>query len=182
MEGFVCEGERVFLRHPVLADVDEFVSKAMQSISFHRDLVSPPMDREAFAGFVEGSNTDSERRLLVIEKDGNQIAGVLSISQIFLKGFCSAYLGYYAFEGFQGRGLMSQGLEGALEYGFENVGLHRIEANIQPGNASSIELVKRHGFSKEGFSRKYLKIGGEWRDHERWALIVDDWGGKAISD
>ena len=49
------------------------------------------------------------------------------------------------------------------------MGLHRLEANIQPGSLASIGLVKGAG-SAEGFSPKYLKIGGRWRDHERWAL------------
>jgi ribosomal-protein-alanine N-acetyltransferase len=52
--------------------------------------------------------------------------------------------------------------------------LHRVEANIQPNNAASIALVKRCGFRLEGFSPRYLKIAGEWRDHERWALLADE--------
>jgi hypothetical protein len=52
---------------------------------------------------------------------------------------------------------------------------YRIEANIQPGNKASISLVKRLGFTQEGFSEKYLQINGEWRDHQRWALTVENW-------
>jgi ribosomal-protein-alanine N-acetyltransferase len=53
--------------------------------------------------------------------------------------------------------------------------LHRLEANIQPGNLSSIGLVRSLGFKKEGFSEKYLQINGEWMDHERWAILVENW-------
>jgi ribosomal-protein-alanine N-acetyltransferase len=70
---------------------------------------------------------------------------------------------------------MRQGLELVLRHAFLDLGLHRIEANIQPGNHASIALARGAGFSREGFSRRYLKIGGRWRDHERWAIIVDDW-------
>ena len=48
-------------------------------------------------------------------------------------------------------------------------------ANIQPGNKPSIALVKKAGFTREGFSRRYLKVCGRWRDHERWAILQEDW-------
>ena len=77
----------------------------------------------------------------------------------------------YAFAGFEGRGLMTQALNAVVRHAFTNLGLHRVEANIQPGNAASIALAKRCGFQLEGYSPKYLKIGGRWRDHERWARV-----------
>ena len=73
---------------------------------------------------------------------------------------------------------MSEAINLILKYSFNNLKLHRIEANIQPHNTASIEVVKRCGFSKEGFSPKYLKVGGKWRDHERWAIIKENWNSK----
>ena len=56
-----------------------------------------------------------------------------------------------------------------------DLALHRLEANVQPANAASIALVERCGFVREGFSEKYLKIGGHWRDHARFAIRVEQW-------
>jgi len=108
--------------------------------------------------------------LLVCERESNRIVGVINITNIVLGVFRSGYLGFYAFAGFERRGLMYEGLRTAVRYAFDKLKLHRLEANIQPGNAASIALVKSCGFSKEGYSPRYLKIAGRWRDHERWAI------------
>jgi ribosomal-protein-alanine N-acetyltransferase len=70
---------------------------------------------------------------------------------------------------------MTAGLRAVLGAVFGELGLHRVEANVQPGNARSLRVVRRLGFEKEGFSRRYLKVDGDWRDHERWALIAENW-------
>jgi ribosomal-protein-alanine N-acetyltransferase len=70
---------------------------------------------------------------------------------------------------------MSEGLALVLDYAFGALDLHRIESNIQPNNAASLALVKRLGFRKEGFSPAFLRIDGEWRDHERWAMLNEEW-------
>ena len=74
---------------------------------------------------------------------------------------------------FAGRGYMSEAMRLLVRHAFTTMKLHRLEANIQPGNQASIALVKRCGFEREGYSPRYLKIGGRWRDHERWAIRAD---------
>ena len=96
--------------------------------------------------------------------------------------FVRAISAYYAFIPHNGKGYMSRGLGTVLRNVFRAHGLHRVEANIQPGNDESRRLIERLGFRLEGFSPRYLKIAGRWRDHERWALTIEDWkanGGKA---
>jgi ribosomal-protein-alanine N-acetyltransferase len=70
---------------------------------------------------------------------------------------------------------MSEGMQLLLRHAFRTLKLHRIEANIQPGNEASLRLAERAGFEYEGYSPRYLKIGGRWRDHERWAITREVW-------
>jgi ribosomal-protein-alanine N-acetyltransferase len=70
---------------------------------------------------------------------------------------------------------MCAGLGAVLRRAFGELRLHRVEANIQPENRDSIRLAERLGFRKEGLSPRYLKVGGRWRDHERWALLAEEW-------
>lgn len=99
--------------------------------------------------------------------------GAINLNEIVRGNFQSAYVGYYVGSLYAGQGYMQEALKLVIDYAFHNMGLHRLEANIQPANTASIALVKRCGFHKEGFSPRYLKINGTWRDHERWAILAD---------
>src|SRR5262249_54230743 len=119
----------------------------------------------------------TRRRLLVCRRGDGAILAVVNVSEIVRAAFQSAYLGYYAFRPHAGQGYMTEGLALVLRHAFRSLGLHRLEANIQPGNHPSRALVRGLGFRKEGFSPRYLKIGGRWRDHERWAIVREAWAG-----
>ena len=111
--------------------------------------------------------------MLICEQGSDRITGVININNIIRGSFLSASLGYYVGAPFAGRGYMREGLERVKRYAFIELGLHRLEANIQPGNERSLALVKRCGFEREGTSRDFLFIDGRWRDHERWTVIHD---------
>jgi ribosomal-protein-alanine N-acetyltransferase len=136
--------------------------------------VSPPGDRGKFARYVQSLRGDSRVGFLVVTQAG-AIAGLINVSEIVRGGFKSAYLGYYAFEPFAGQGFLRSGLIEVIARCFGELKLHRLEANIQPANARSIALVEGLGFRKEGLSPRYLKVCGRWRDHERWAVLAEEW-------
>ena len=106
--------------------------------------------------------------------DDGDLVGVFTISQIVRGYFQSAYLGYYASARHAGKGLMRESMALVLDHAFGPLALHRLEANIQPGNAPSIALARGAGFRLEGYSPRYLLIGGRWRDHERYAITADE--------
>ena len=178
-EAALLVGRNTLLRRPTSRDEEEALAAVRASRRLHRPWVEAPTTPEQFAALLARAERDDFESLLVCERVSGGIAGVVNFSQIFYGNFRSAYTGYYALEPYAGRGLMSEGLGLAARHAFRRLGLHRLEANIQPGNAASIALVKRCGFRKEGFSPRYLKIGGRWRDHERWALTVEDLAARA---
>jgi len=146
----------------------------VRSHKLHYPWVSPPSTAQAFTDYIERMKSPTFEGF-AIKTDTGELAGVINISEIVRGSFLSGYLGYYAFVPHNNHGLMTQGLEAVLQEAFRELGLHRLEANIQPGNEASRRLVKGLGFRLEGFSPRYLKIAGRWRDHERWALTVEEW-------
>ena len=134
-----------------------------------------PFGPKWLEGFLAGARRrDCERFLLCLEETG-AIVGQLGLSNIVRGVFHSAYLGYWIGAAYARRGLMGEGVALVLDEAFGPLGLHRVEANIRPENLPSRALVERAGFRLEGYSPQYLRIAGEWCDHERWALLADEW-------
>jgi [ribosomal protein S5]-alanine N-acetyltransferase len=170
---------RVRLEELSAADREPFLAMVRESRELHRPWAFPPERGDQFAELLARSAREDVLCLLVRPLEApRDIAGVFTISQIVRGLFQSAYLGYYAAAAYAGRGYMREALELVLDHAFDALGLHRLEANIQPGNASSIALARGAGFRLEGFSPRYLLIGGQWRDHERYAITAEERRGR----
>jgi ribosomal-protein-alanine N-acetyltransferase len=170
------DAHRVALRVLERADRDEFLALARESRGLHRPWTYPPERPDQFEELYARSRRDDTLCLLACLRDGGDIAGVLILSQIVRGAFQSAYLGYYAHERHAGQGFMGEAMLQTVDHAFGPLGLHRVEANIQPANHASVALARAAGFRLEGFSPRYLLIGGQWRDHERYAITADDRG------
>ena len=162
---------RIYLRPVVGGDRSEFLSLMRRSQQLHQPWISPPLTDAGFAGYLARTQRDDHEGLLVCNKHDDAITGVININNIIRGSFLSASLGYYAGAPYAGQGLMREGLDLVKGYAFYTLGLHRLEANIQPENFRSIALVQQCGFEREGNSRDFLFINGKWRDHERWTAI-----------
>ncbi len=180
---YLAEGPRTALRRFTEADAAEFTARARESRAHHHPWLFPPERTDTYAAYADTLARDPAREgFLVCERGesgaggeggpGGAIAGFININNIVLGGFRSGTLGYGAFAHAAGRGLMGEALGLVMDLAFGPLGLHRLEANIQPGNAASIALVRRAGFRLEGFSPDFLHIDGAWRDHERWAITA----------
>jgi ribosomal-protein-alanine N-acetyltransferase len=171
----VSRAVRVYLRAPTRSDRDEFLALMRASRAFHRPWASAPTDDERFAGYLAESRRLDFEAMLACRRQGDAIIGFFNLSQIARGSMQSAYLGYAAGKTFARQGYMAEGIELVLRHAFLDLRLHRVEANIQPGNQASLALARGAGFRREGFSPRYLKIGGRWRDHERWAILAEEW-------
>lgn len=174
MPSYDLTGDRVGIRRPTAEDCDEFVAMVQSSRDLHRPWAEPAATREQNAAYLELRQGPDNEGFLICDLGSGAIAGVINLNCIVRGQFQSAYLGYYGSAAFARMGYMTEGLRLVVRYAFNQMGLHRLEANIQPGNSPSIGLVRKCGFRREGFSPRYLKVGGEWRDHERWALLADE--------
>lgn len=156
----------------------EFLAAARRSRKLHRPWVAPPQTAADFRRYLGLKQSPTSVGYFVLSPHG-ELAGVINLSEIVLGQFQSAYLGYYVFSPHERKGYMRLGLSEVLRKAFRSHRLHRVEANIQPRNLASIALVRGLGFRREGYSLRYLKIAGRWRDHERWAITREEWRGQA---
>ncbi|MGW1976328.1 GNAT family N-acetyltransferase [Streptomyces sp. NPDC001889] len=170
----LATGPRTVIRALTPGDGAEFTAGARASTGLHRPWLFPPRTDRAYEEYADRLIEDPARAgLLVLERASGRIAGFININNIVAGAFRGGALGYGAFAHAAGRGLMGEGLSLVLRYAFGPLGLHRLEANVQPGNTASIALVRRAGFRLEGFSPDFLHIDGAWRDHERWAITSE---------
>jgi [ribosomal protein S5]-alanine N-acetyltransferase len=165
----------VWLSRPSPEDASEFIAEVQASRSLQAPWVFPADTPQRFEAYLGTAARADRASFLIRHADCGGLVGFANISNIVRGALQSGYLGYGAFASHAGRGLMTAGLSAVLDAAFGDLGLHRVEANIQPANTRSLAIARRLGFRHEGFSPRYLQIDGEWRDHERWALLAEDW-------
>jgi ribosomal-protein-alanine N-acetyltransferase len=167
--------KHVSIRPPNIGDCFAFLAAVRRNRTIHRNWISPKAKtRAAFARYLKKFETGSHHSFLVIHRETGGLVGVININDVIRGNFQSASVGYYAFAPHAGQGLMREGLMLVLRHAFRKLKLHRIEANIQRTNRPSLALAKKCGFVREGFSRRLVKICGRWKDHERWAILAEN--------
>jgi ribosomal-protein-alanine N-acetyltransferase len=169
------QGPRVRLAFPRRSDERDVLALNRRSRAFHHPWAAPPRTPAQFARYLARCRSADFVALHIWRTLDDTLLGSIELSQIARGRFQSAYLGYEIGAPFARHGYMAEALGLVLQYAFRQLRLHRLEANIQPKNEASVRLVQRLGFHLEGYSPRYLKLGGRWRDHQRWAILADDW-------
>jgi len=165
----------VSLSTPSHADEAEFIAAVRESRALLHPWADPADTPDRFAAYLDRAARPDHACFLIRHRSCGKLVGFVNINSIVRSALQSGYLGYAGFASHAGRGLMTAGLRAVVVTAFGEMRLHRLEANIQPANARSIALVRRLGFRQEGFSPQYLMVDGQWRDHERWALLAAEW-------
>jgi ribosomal-protein-alanine N-acetyltransferase len=181
---FTATGERVEVRPPSRADIEAYAAAVTLS---ERRLADFAMPDPHNLPLVLDNQSPTYRTFMVhaLEPEGSHgLVGRINVANVVGGAFRSATVGYDSYDPYAGRGLFAEGLRLALDLVFadqpQGMGLHRVEANIQPANHRSAGLVRSLGFVHEGFSRDFLHLPGldgrrAWRDHDRFTLLSSDW-------
>jgi RimJ/RimL family protein N-acetyltransferase len=163
----------VRLRAPDESYREAFLAAARRSRELHHPWTPAPDTDEAYDRYLSRAAQPNQSCLLVVTDD-DQLVGVYNLSEIVRGAFQNAYLGYYAFAPLAGTGLMRAAMPLVFTHAFDELGLHRLQANVQPENARSRALLEATGWREEGYAPRYLFIDGAWRDHVLYAITVED--------
>jgi len=182
-EPFRLTGERVFLRSPERGDYEEWASLRSRSRDFlvpwepswPPDALSRASFRARLTRYAEDWRTDQAYNLFIFADDGTLVGGV-GLSNLRRGVSETASLGYWIGQPFARQGYMTAALPLVLEFAFNRLHLHRVEAACLPSNIPSRSLLVRAGFREEGYARQYLCIAGKWQDHLLFAILREDCG------
>jgi ribosomal-protein-alanine N-acetyltransferase len=168
-------GKKIFLRPPTSKDFRGFAALMKIQRAEYRGFVTRQVKRNWFNEFVSRWQDEHARSFLICRQPDGAIVGSIGIFNIVRRNAKTAFTGYSVGAAHLRQGYATEALQLVLRFAFKKLKLHRLEASIQPHNAPSIALAKRAGFVHEGLSSRLVKIGGRWRDHERWAILAEDW-------
>ena len=113
--------------------------------------------------------------LVAAQGDERTVIGRVHLNAVVRGVFQNAYIGYWMAASQQGRGLMSEAVRAAVDWAFDTLRLHRIQAAVIPRNDRSVRVLEKLGFRREGLAERYLQIAGKWQDHAIFAVTREGW-------
>jgi ribosomal-protein-alanine N-acetyltransferase len=178
----VLEGPRVLLRPPVTRDVRAWVALRQASAAFLQPWEPTwPPDGASAAAFhrrrlqvKEDWRAQTGYGFLIFSRDGAEMLGGITLSNVRLGVARTGSLGYWVGAGYARNGYMTEAVRCVLDYSFGPLQLHRVEAACLPNNEASRGLLLKCGFREEGLARDYLKINGRWSDHVTFGILGTD--------
>ena len=164
---------RTFFRPVNAGDRREFLALTQDGRDLHSPWIKTPLTAHTFRAYLRRNERDDHLGFAICLRDGGEMVGVVNINHIVGGALRTGSVAYFVAKQHAGKGYMREGLTQVKEHAFQELRLHRLEANIQPGNTASQALVRGCGFALEGIAPRFLYINGAWRDHERWAAVAE---------
>lgn len=175
-------GGGVYLRHPGMKDFSAWANLRHESRDFlqpwepswREDHLSEKAYRVRLGTFKRLLNTDQAYPFHIFRASDNVLVGACNLTQVQRRVQQRVNLGYWVGERFARQGFARAAIRAACKFSFETLALHRVEAAVRADNSPSKTLLESLGFRHEGTGRGYLKIDGQWRDHELYAKLSSD--------
>ena len=166
--------ERLNLRQISLTDENEilFLRSDKRVMKFlDRPMAKSINDSRQFIHSINvGINKNEAITWAITLKNDSKLIGTIGYWQIFKKHF-RAEIGFILHPDFQGKGIMQEAINKIIKYGFDVMKLHSIEANVNPKNVSSIKLLKRNNFIREGYFKANYYYNGKFLDSAIYSLL-----------
>ncbi len=181
-------GEPIVLRPLTARDETAFVGVRRDNVDWLSpwDATNPGPDSSVrtFAAMLRSFDEEAAegRQLPLVIEVAGRLVGQVTLSNITLGSFRSCSAGYWIAQDSAGRGIMPTALATAADHAFTAVSLHRVEVNIRPENTASLAVVRKLALRHEGLRRRLLHIDGAWRDHESFAVTVEELNGGSLRD
>jgi [ribosomal protein S5]-alanine N-acetyltransferase len=159
------------------ADLAGLAVLLAESATFHRAWVSYPTTPGALRDYAAEVAAAGGHLFVARRREDAAMVGLISLSRVSRGAWQSAECGCAVGVRYQGHGYLAEALVAVVTYAMTRLGLHRIEALVQPENTPSERMLTRAGFRPEGIARSSALVRGSWLDHVRWAITADDLAG-----
>lgn len=176
----VIQTQRLLLQSPQEVKAGDVLAYYVSIADFRREF-SPDREpsfyteeyqQQMLRNQIEFWEADRGYRFYIrLGQEPSPIIGTIALNNVVRGAFQSCFLGYSLDEEHGNQGYMTEAVKRAVDFAFQDLGLHRVEGNVVPRNAPSRAVLEKCGFAMEGLSRKYLKINGVWEDHLHYVRL-----------
>ncbi|CAM3723185.1 GNAT family N-acetyltransferase [Mesobacillus zeae] len=175
----MLKGKNIYLRPFDIEDAEDLLRLQKKNQSFFdqfsgtrpSDYYTLKKQEELIQKWEKGAKSDTEYQFGIYRSSDDTLLGTINLFQVLRGNLQSAFIGYFLDKEFNGNGYTTGAAKLIVEYAFESLNLHRIEAGVMPHNIASIRVLEKAGFHKEGLAKKNVQINGQWEDHVVLAII-----------
>lgn len=176
------ESKNIYIRFLKETDAAAVLDLNLRNREFFQKYVTTRSDDFYTIGYQENliresitkRENDEKYVFGIFLRDTDELIGNVTLSEVLRGALQSCFIGYYLDFQHNGKGYMTEVVKLAVDFGFNELHLHRIEAGVMPHNIGSMRVLEKAGFQKEGIARKNVKINGRWEDHQVLAIIAEN--------